>query len=524
MATYYVNASTGNDANAGSEAAPWLLIPGQTGANTVAAGSVIRIRTGLDYSAGGRIIPPANNITYEGYGLADNVLTLTDLPLGPRRVVRTPGIDEGMWILNNAPYAAALPGMISTLSRSDTIIADLSCDVGDGALAGATSSGIIFGSSGSTASGATLKRSWIRNAGYCVTGFTPGIAIDECRLERSASDCALFSGAAATSYRTGSFDSITNTEIIDPGWDEVWAIGDGFQTTTQYKATLKLANIYMQKPSAAKQAFVVCDATGGVEMSDILIDALGTGNNQVNFTSVLGSIRVKRLTQRNALAGSGNPAIRVLGDPGVLIVMGTGSKLDISDWRIEGAVCERIFSWNASTASGNTVDGVVSIRNVYAEGAGSATPLSMSALFSMTETAQVAVNANAQCHVESVTLNCVPNVPIVRFPTGSAADARFTFHNSRVPVGDYYIGATQYANLAAIEVAKTGMQTNVIFDAADSFGDADGPLAIGSALLGAGTYLGHRRDINGILRPNPPSIGAYDRATLRKRLVTDPAL
>lgn len=38
---------------------------------------------------------------------------------------------------------------------------------------------------------------------------------------------------------------------------------------------------------------------------------------------------------------------------------------------------------------------------------------------------------------------------------------------------------------------------------------------VGSPLLGAGTQLGYVRDIEGKQRPNPPSIGAYDVATLR---------
>jgi hypothetical protein len=36
-----------------------------------------------------------------------------------------------------------------------------------------------------------------------------------------------------------------------------------------------------------------------------------------------------------------------------------------------------------------------------------------------------------------------------------------------------------------------------------------------SPLLGAGTHLGYTRDIDRKQRPNPPSIGAYDAATLR---------
>lgn len=38
---------------------------------------------------------------------------------------------------------------------------------------------------------------------------------------------------------------------------------------------------------------------------------------------------------------------------------------------------------------------------------------------------------------------------------------------------------------------------------------------VGSPLLGAGTHLGYRRDLDGKQRPNPPAIGAYDVATLR---------
>jgi hypothetical protein len=48
----------------------------------------------------------------------------------------------------------------------------------------------------------------------------------------------------------------------------------------------------------------------------------------------------------------------------------------------------------------------------------------------------------------------------------------------------------------------------------------------GSPLHGAGTHLGYGykyRDIDGKQRPNPPAIGAYDVATLRPVLSTDPA-
>jgi hypothetical protein len=39
----------------------------------------------------------------------------------------------------------------------------------------------------------------------------------------------------------------------------------------------------------------------------------------------------------------------------------------------------------------------------------------------------------------------------------------------------------------------------------------------GSPLFGAGVNIGTQRDITGKQRPNPPSIGAYDRARMSRR-------
>lgn len=45
-----------------------------------------------------------------------------------------------------------------------------------------------------------------------------------------------------------------------------------------------------------------------------------------------------------------------------------------------------------------------------------------------------------------------------------------------------------------------------------------------SPLIGAGTHLGYTRDAGGKQRANPPSIGAYDVATLRRKPMVDPSL
>ena len=48
-------------------------------------------------------------------------------------------------------------------------------------------------------------------------------------------------------------------------------------------------------------------------------------------------------------------------------------------------------------------------------------------------------------------------------------------------------------------------------------------LMSGSTLIGAGSHISYTRDADGKQRPNPPSIGAYDVATLRLKLTADPA-
>jgi len=74
--------------------------------------------------------------------------------------------------------------------------------------------------------------------------------------------------------------------------------------------------------------------------------------------------------------------------------------------------------------------------------------------------------------------------------------------------------SVSYCNITGFTTAvRTATPTNVV---------AGAPLLAAnyvptptSPLLGAGTHLGYTRDVDGKQRPNPPSVGAYDYATLR---------
>lgn len=72
-----------------------------------------------------------------------------------------------------------------------------------------------------------------------------------------------------------------------------------------------------------------------------------------------------------------------------------------------------------------------------------------------------------------------------------------------------------YTNVAALEYSPFTAQTSTgAVTASPLLTDNYKPTAL-SPLLGAGTHLGYTRDIERKQRPNPPSIGAYDYATLR---------
>ena len=93
-----------------------------------------------------------------------------------------------------------------------------------------------------------------------------------------------------------------------------------------------------------------------------------------------------------------------------------------------------------------------------------------------------------------------------------SASASATLSSNRYASGsEFQISSTTY-DLAGWKTAS-GTDANAA-EVAPMLSDGYAPLS-GSPLLAAGAHLGYTRDITKRQRPNPPSIGAYDAATLR---------
>lgn len=89
-------------------------------------------------------------------------------------------------------------------------------------------------------------------------------------------------------------------------------------------------------------------------------------------------------------------------------------------------------------------------------------------------------------------------------------------------IGDYLANATiDRCSLYGATATKTAIPTNPIIGN-PLISESGLPLPTSPA-IGAGVHLGYVRDLVGVQRPNPPSIGAYDLPTHRRVLDSDPA-
>jgi len=509
VAEYWVDNATGSNANSGAENAPWATIPGQPGANAVVAGDIINVRNGRTYPATGRLILPANNLTYRGYGLAENVLTL-ELPvrgkpwlLQSRRIVRQAGVHEGMWTLDGAGETSQ--GILNYSTRTGCVIED--CRIIN-ATASATS--VVIGASNQAGVGATLRRSAVLDGKAGILIYRPDTLIEDCLVRDIADDGIVVGTTATQSLHSGRWNTIRRVNLLNCGTDTVADIGDPFQLLDSdgYAGALVFADSLIRRNAQVKQAIMLGTVNGTVSIVGVHFDGERIGTIQVGLYRALAAGRVQiRRSYWKQVASNGNPYVRMVAGG-----LATGSELTIADNIVDATSHAGLFSWGPAVG---TLDGVVTVRGNTVLGIAD-NGLSWSAAISG-QTTTATIGANAQLIVENNILSGASPVAI-RLPTGGLNDARFPCRNNVVfgATNAGYVGAqgsgTAYATVAAFEAAHSQATGNLSADPALRTGYR---LAAGSPALGAGRHTVYTRDITGVQRPKPPSIGAFDRATLR---------
>ncbi len=525
MAEYWVHPETGNDANPGTELAPWKTIPGITGANTVIAGDIINVRNGTITKLVGtsRLIPVTNTL-YRGYELASNKLNLS-LPeeYNPSKLisvecVREPGVHEGLWIIDATQ--STISGALFTGTRSNITVEDLE-------LWGPTTGSfhaVEFGNTSAPGTNITLRRVYINGATKAgVHSYSNNTTLDKIKITNTGEDSILLKAGTYNSYQAGSTVNIINADLSHPNFNlstksETGALGDLIQLftdTVQWDGTVNIIRVAGIKTGSGKQAIVLPGGAGTFNIKTLHLD--GGGNCQIMIGHMLGTVNVRNFYVGEWLKGaSTNQLFRFdAKDSGAPSYgWGTGSTITIKNGIVFGGNSSGLISLAWPFSSGPFEhNGAVEVKNVTVVDAVNGSwlrsnipPLGEIASTLAFDSPRVTYGAAFNF---TATNNCFNTLgrPQIRLPAGTAGDARFQFQNNFFASTDYYIGTTNYADLVEFELAHSFATNNI--SGTPNLTSVGAP-NYNSSLIGAGLHSSYSLDISSKAFYNPPSIGAYE--------------
>lgn len=520
---WFVDPINGSESNNGLSAdTPWKLIPGQTGATSqtgygVVAGDTINVKNGTSTTL--RIFPPANSLTYRGYGTADNVLVV-NLPMPfapwktyPARLVREAGVHEGMWTID-ATNNDVNGGALGTGVRAGCVFEDLNII---GPQVNGRAAVALASSSENPSGGVTMRRFAIRGAaGFGIIAYNKSITLDGGLIEYTYDDNLQLAASTANGSRAGGADRITRVEFRDPNRAIAGGVGDGASgdciqllptTGGVWLGSLLVEDCSFFKSTEGKQLMVLHDATNGITVRRIHVEGYGTGNAQILIGHLVGAVLFEN-AYFSGWAANDNQLFRF--NPADVSPpaygMNTGSSLRVRNVVALGR-CPGLYA--LPNTSGYSFDGAVEFDNVTAIGTNDST-LSYASTFALWSA------SDANTYGDNFTFkarNCnaqVTGKPNVIMPSGSAGSAKFAISGSAFAPGTYSIGATGYADLAAFEAAHNQATGNINADPMVT--DIGVPMN-GSPLFSGGSDIGYSRDIRGL--QSRKHIGAFGRATLR---------
>lgn len=493
MAEYFVHPVEGDDGNPGTELAPWKTIPGMTGANTVVAGDIINVRNGT-WVKNDRLILPANDLVYRGYGLSTTPLKLklpvfvTKVPqLHEQTVVRKVGVHEGYWTIDG--LGITQQGVLHYSSRTGCTIED--CQLVNCLDTGAA---IAIGSSSQAQVGATLRRCQVIGAKQGVANYRPNTLIEYCLFKDTSDDGVIVATGATQSFHAGNFNIIRYNNFINNGYDTTAAIGDAFQLNNSagYQGTLSIHNNYVYKPSDVKQGFFLAGMSNRVYIYNNYFDGAVSGTTQIGLTELLAGLKIYISNNYwKQPRTNGNPLIRIAGGD-----VQNSAELYITYNHVDVEEHAGLFSWGSENAN---PDGAVFIRNNTVKGR-AFNGLSWSANVALQTQGTIGTNASATVE-NNLFIGQSPTV--FRLPTGGLNDSRWVFRNNLVD------GALTFAAVGVISSETT--YTKDTFEAGHSTATGNKEeAATQAALESAGYFYGYVKDMNGKAFYNPPSIGCYE--------------
>lgn len=211
------------------------------------------------------------------------------------------------------------------------------------------------------------------------------------------------------------------------------------------------------------------------------------------------------IIEDNVLLGWGSPSAAPTSHS--IIIVTNGARRTIRR--------NRIFSFGVTFGLNNALDeatdNVIFLGNVSGMGSALAITANGAKFYGNTVVAVAPLPANTPAVVMGSgggTSTEVRGNLFVNFPRGIQSDIASNPTCSR----------NGYQNVAAPRIGQSGAfsETGAV-EGSDLLLTSDYRPRLGSPLIGAGPHLGYRRDAAGVMRRNPPCIGAYDVATLAPR-------
>lgn len=527
--SWFVDPEDGLETNNGlSPDIPWKLIPGQTGATAqtgygVVAGDVINVRNGSRSTL--RVVPPASNLTYQGYGLAENVLVLTlPVPNAPWMtfqlpVVREVGVHEGMWTIDARANDLSGGAGISLGTRTGCTFMDFEIigpQVGTRDAFGAASSG-------DNTSGLTLSRFRIEGATQRgISAYIKNPTITYGQIAYTKDDNIGLLASTANGYRSGGVATLRYLDLREPNQQaaDVAATGtqgDCIQTVTsiaaaEWNEALRISDICFTKSSAGKQIMTLVDASAGITVERF--NVRGSGTNQIVHGNLRGDLKIRNGHWSDFAGSNDNMLVRFEGitTPPVSYGMDTGSSLTIENLSIQAQRFPGVYHCTETSASWE-FDGTIAIRNVTGIGAVNDNAFSFASNLAAfwSATSQTSFGSNFQLYLHNNAIQVYSGEkPNVILPSGVAGDSAWVIEGNSFQAGaSYMIGSTSYATLALFEAAHAEASGNTD---SDPMLTAQCVPLTGSPLLTSGADLGWRRDIRGILSRR--HVGAYGAGRL----------
>lgn len=509
MAEYYVDPENGNDANPGTEAEPWLTLPGMTGANTVAANDIINVKNGTTVAVSGTPFrPPANGLTYRGYGLSSNVLTVrlpaTDIQkTSVVRVVRTPGVHEGMWTLNGVGGGVVTVDVQN--SRTGVTIEDV-------LILGETASSInavtLGTSAAGTQSGVTMRRFEIRGAsGKGLSCYKINPLLEWFKISGTVDDCWTIAATATNLYRAGSTDTVRYFELVEPNVNAAGSLvgdsGDGWQTlhaSGRFESAITVTEWTLKKTNDVKQAFLLCDCLNGATVSRFHIDSAPAAQSTGLLTCIRGDVVIDRGYWSEGCLN--NAVIRLRSSETALSqLLYTGASITICRLVVDSPSGINHFFDAAESTETLEMDGDLVIENCTTNGDLSG-GLSYGAMVSL-QGGNTTYGANFTLTLRNNLFNS--GGAQVRLPTGTAGNSAYSVASNFFGRGSFYIGSTAYGKSdfqAAHSAARGNLAGNPLL------GDDMRPMFRSTARGNAIPVLGE--DAAGGNYFERPAIGAYE--------------